>query len=68
MARAEEMERYYRIPVDERDLNYRKYFVQGEQHISELDDYTSHNTERLDIQGVKNILLKLDYIQEKLHA
>jgi len=68
MARAEEMERYYRIPVDERDLNYRKYFVQGEQQISELDDYTSHNTERLDIQGVKNILLKLDYIQEKLHA
>ena len=68
MARAEEMERYYRIPVDERDLNYRKYFVQGEQHISELDDYNSHNTERLDIQGVKNILLKLDYIQEKLHA
>ena len=68
MARAEEMERYFRIPVDERDLNYRKYFVQGEQHISELDDYTSHNTERLDIQGVKNILLKLDYIQGKLHA
>ena len=68
MARAEEMERYYRIPVDERDLNYRKYFIQGEQHISELDDYTSHNTERLDIQGVKDILLKLDYIQEKLHA
>ena len=68
MARAEEMERYYRIPVDERELNYRKYFVQGEQHISELDDYTSHNTERLDIQGIKKNLLKLDYIREELNA
>ncbi|WP_137885662.1 polysaccharide biosynthesis protein [Pseudomonas sp. 2FE] len=68
MAKAEDMGRYYRIPADNRDLNYKKFFVEGEQHISELDDYTSHNTERLDIQGVKDVLLKLDYIREELNA
>ena len=68
MARAEDMGRYYRISLDDRDLNYEKYFVQGEQNISELDDYTSHNTERLDIQGIKKNLLKLNYIMEELNA
>ncbi|MFG0819974.1 polysaccharide biosynthesis protein [Pseudomonas sp. GLN_3] len=68
MAKADDMGRYYRIPADNRDLNYKKYFVEGEQHISELDDYTSHNTERLDIEGIKALLLKLDYIQEQLNA
>lgn len=68
MAKAEDMDRYYRIPADNRDLNYKKFFVEGEQHISELDDYTSHNTERLSIEGIKNVLLKLDYIQEQLNA
>ncbi|WP_278377925.1 polysaccharide biosynthesis protein [Stutzerimonas kunmingensis] len=68
MAKAEDMGRYYRIPADNRDLNYKKFFVEGEQHISELDDYTSHNTERLSIQGIKDVLLKLDYIQEQLNA
>jgi len=68
MAKAEDMDRYYRIPADNRDLNYKKYFVEGETHISELDDYTSHNTERLDIPGIKNLLLKLDYIKEQLNA
>ncbi|WP_085675439.1 MULTISPECIES: polysaccharide biosynthesis protein [unclassified Pseudomonas] len=68
MAKADDMGRYYRIPADNRDLNYKKYFVEGEQHISELDDYTSHNTERLDIDGIKALLLKLDYIQEELNA
>nr|WP_262926077.1 polysaccharide biosynthesis protein [Pseudomonas asiatica] len=68
MAKADDMGRYYRIPADNRDLNYKKYFVEGEQHISELDDYTSHNTERLDIDGIKALLLKLDYIQEQLNA
>ncbi|MDO9599835.1 MAG: polysaccharide biosynthesis protein [Azoarcus sp.] len=68
MAKAEDMNRYYRIPADNRDLNYRKFFVEGEQHISELDDYTSHNTERLDVVGVKEVLLKLDYIREALNA
>ncbi len=68
MAKAEDMGLYYRIPADNRDLNYNKYFVEGEEYISELDDYTSHNTIRLDVEGVKEVLLKLDYIQEQLNA
>ncbi len=68
MARAEDMGRYFRIPADDRDLNYKKYFVEGEAKISEVTDYTSHNTERLDVEGIKALLLKLDYIQEMLHA
>lgn len=68
MAKAEDMDRYYRIPADNRDLNYKKFFVEGELDISAQDDYTSHNTERLSIQGIKEVLLKLDYIQEQLGA
>ncbi|MES2400033.1 MAG: polysaccharide biosynthesis protein [Pseudomonadota bacterium] len=68
MAKAEDMGRYYRIPADNRDLNYDKYFVEGEAHISELDDYTSHNTERLDINGVKATLMKLAEVREALCA
>jgi len=68
MAKAEDMGRYYRVPADNRDLNYNKYFVEGEQHISELDDYTSHNTKRLNVEEIKQVLLKLDYIQETLGA
>lgn len=68
MSRAEDMGRYYRIPADNRDLNYKKYFVEGEKQISDLDDYTSHNTTRLDVNGIKNLLLKLDYIQEEMNA
>ena len=68
MARAEDAERYYRVPADNRDLNYKKFFVEGEVEIAELDDYTSHNTRRLDVDGVKELLLKLDYIQEELNA
>ncbi|OUL88671.1 polysaccharide biosynthesis protein [Paraburkholderia hospita] len=66
MARAEDMGRYFRIPADDRDLNYNKYFVEGETKISALDDYTSHNTERCDIEQTKALLLKLDYVQEQL--
>jgi UDP-N-acetylglucosamine 4,6-dehydratase/5-epimerase len=68
MAKAEDMGRYYRIPADNRDLNYKKYFVEGETHIAEVDDYTSHNTERLNVEEVKSLLLKLDYIQGTLNA
>jgi len=68
MAKAEDMGRYYRIPADNRDLNYEKYFVEGEMHIAEVDDYTSHNTERLDVEGVRELLLNLDYVQEQLNA
>lgn len=68
MARADDKGKYFRIPADDRDLNYAKYFVEGEVEVSALDDYTSHNTERLDIEGVKSLLLKLDYIQGMLNA
>lgn len=68
IAKAEDMGRYYRIPVDDRDLNYKKYFVEGEQSISELGDYTSHNTYRLNVEEIKEVLLKLNYIQEVLNA
>ena len=68
MARAEDMLRYYRIPADNRDLNYNMYFNAGEERISRLDDYTSHNTERLNVEQVKILLLKLDYIKAELNA
>ena len=68
MARAQDMAAYYCIPADNRDLNYAKYFNDGEERISVLDDYTSHNTVRLNVEQVKSLLLKLDYIQEELHG
>ncbi|MGZ4976617.1 MAG: polysaccharide biosynthesis protein [Methylobacter sp.] len=64
MARAEDKGSYYRIPADNRDLNYAKYFSDGEEKISGLDDYTSHNTERLNVEQVKSLLQSLDFIQE----
>jgi UDP-glucose 4-epimerase len=68
MAHAEDKGGYYRIPADNRDLNYAKYFSEGEKEISQLDDYTSHNTERLNVEQIKSLLLKLDFIQEELNA
>jgi UDP-N-acetylglucosamine 4,6-dehydratase/5-epimerase len=68
MAKAEDMGDYYRIPADNRDLNYAQYFSEGEEKLSHLDDYTSHNTKRLNIEQIKKLLLKLDYIKEELHA
>lgn len=68
LARAEDMGGYYRVPADNRDLNYAKFSVEGELEIATFDDYTSHNTTRLDIDGVKELLLKLDFIQEQLNA
>ena len=68
MAKAEDTGRYFRIPADNRDLNYGKYFVEGEPEVANFDDYTSHNTERLNVEQVKQLLLKLDFIKEQLHA
>jgi UDP-N-acetylglucosamine 4,6-dehydratase/5-epimerase len=68
MARAEDLGRFYRVPADDRDLNYNKYFVEGEQSISKTDDYTSDNTEILDVNQVKDVLLKLDYIKDQLKS
>jgi len=66
MAKAEDMGRYFRIPSDNRDLNYNKYFSEGEQNISKLEDYTSHNTKQLSLDEVRALLNTLDYVQEKL--
>jgi len=68
MARADDLGRYYRIPADDRDLNYNKYFIDGEKSIAALEDYTSHNADQLDIKGTMNLLLQLDYIKEMLDA
>ena len=66
MARATSDDYYFRIPSDGRDLNYAKYFVEGETEVSEAQDYTSHNTRRLDRQSVVELLLELEYVQEQL--
>lgn len=68
MVKAQDMGGYYRIPADNRDLNYAQFFSEGEEKISHQDDYTSHNTERLNVEQVKKLLLKLDYIKEELNA
>jgi len=67
MSRAEDLGAYYRVPSDARDLNYAKFFVQGEQSIGDFSDYTSHNTVRLNIQEVKKILLKMDIINQAIN-
>ncbi|EFM2013801.1 polysaccharide biosynthesis protein, partial [Escherichia coli] len=59
MVKAEDMGRYYRIPADNRDLNYDKYIIKGQIDINKLDDYTSHNTERLNVEQIKALLLTL---------
>jgi UDP-glucose 4-epimerase len=66
MVKAEDMGAYYRIPADNRDLNYAQYFSEGEEKISHQEDYTSHNTERLSVDQVKKLLLKLEYIKDAL--
>lgn len=68
MAHAHDMGGYYRIPADNRDLNYAQYFSEGEEKISHAEDYTSHNTIRLNVEQVKTLLLKLDFIREELNA
>ncbi len=66
MAKSEDMGNYFRIPCDTRDLNYDKFFVEGEEKISKIEDYHSHNTSRLDVLGMQQLLLKLDMIREDL--
>src|SRR5690606_25977351 len=64
MAHAEDLGDYYRVPPDLRDLNYGKFVEQGEKRISHAADYTSETTHRLDVEGMKNLLLKLDFIRD----
>ncbi len=66
MSKAEDMGDFFRIAADNRDLNYSMYFTQGDRIISKIEDYHSHNTERLDVEGVKNILSKLAIIRKEL--
>ena len=66
MLRAEDMGDYYRIPCDTRDLNYDKFFTEGSEDVAKISDYHSHNTRRLDVEGMKSLLLKLRFIQEDL--
>jgi UDP-glucose 4-epimerase len=66
MAKAEDMGRYYRIPADNRDLNYDKFILEGEPSANEVDDYTSHTTHRLGVPQIKELLLTLPYIRARL--
>lgn len=66
MVKADDMGDYYRVPADTRDLNYAQYFEEGNQMLSQKGDYTSENTDRLDVDGLIELLLKLDYIQQEL--
>lgn len=66
MAKSQDKGNYFRIPADNRDLNYDQYFVEGQTEIAEIDDYHSHNTARLDVAGMKSLLLKLDIIRQDL--
>lgn len=66
MVRAIDMGDYYRIPCDTRDLNYDKYFTKGNEEVSRIEDYHSHNTRRLDVEGMKELLLKLRFIREDM--
>jgi len=66
MAKAEDLGTYFRIPADTRDLNYNRFFVEGQEQIAQTDDYTSHNTYRMDIEETKSMLLQLDSVREDI--
>lgn len=65
---AEDMGGFYRVPADKRDLYYNKYFNEGDRKLSSDNEYNSHNTQRLRIEHIKDLLLKLDYVQEELRG
>lgn len=68
MTKAEDMGNFYRIPADNRDLNYARYFSEGKENISNVEDYHSHNTDRLTIEQTKALLLTLDIIKDEVAA
>jgi len=68
MSRAEDLGGYYRIPADSRDLNYDKYFVEGQPEIAQIEDYTSHNTRRLNVTEVKEVVGRLEIVREAMRA
>jgi len=65
--KSEDLEDYYRIPADNRDLNYNNYISEGEADISLIEDYNSHNTEQLNVKGMKKLLLKLKFITDDIN-
>jgi len=66
MVHAQDLGGYYRIPSDDRDLNYNKYFIEGREEVSEAEDYNSHNTERLSVEQIKEKLLTLELVRDEL--
>ena len=68
MARAEDCGNYFRVPADIRDLNYNVFFTEGSAEISASEDYNSHNTLRLDVDGLVELLLRLDYVRQELKS
>lgn len=68
MAKAEDMGKYYRIPADNRDLNYDKFILEGQPEANDVDDYTSNNTTRLTVKEIQELLLTLSYIQDELRS
>lgn len=68
MAVAEDMGGYYRVPADNRDLNYSLYFSEGQREVTVRDDYNSHNTERMDVDSMSKMLLKLDCVQKAIRG
>lgn len=66
MVKAQDLGEYYRIPADNRDLNYAQYFSQGEPDMERIEEYHSHNTQRLDVEGMKKLLLKLPLIRKDI--
>jgi UDP-glucose 4-epimerase len=66
MVKAEDMGEFYRIPADNRNLNYNQYFSEGKSDTSLIEDYHSHNTEQLDVEGLKKLLIKLPLIQKEV--
>jgi UDP-N-acetylglucosamine 4,6-dehydratase len=68
MMKAEDMGDFYRIPADNRDLNYSLYFSEGEKALAQMEDYNSHNTQRLDVKGIKELITQLAYVKKELFA
>lgn len=66
MAKSEDMGDYYRIPADNRDLNYDKYFIEGQEEIATIEDYHSHNTKQLNVEEMKELLLKLEIVNDQV--
>jgi UDP-glucose 4-epimerase len=66
MVKAEDMGEFFRIPADNRDLNYAMYFSEGQQDAVKIEDYHSHNTERLDVEGVKKLISSLGLVRREI--